>query len=143
LHEIIQSLAPSLQKSQHVINISCPDDIIVNCAPGILAQIFTNMVMNSLIHGFEYVSKGTIYLNISENDGLLTLDYQDNGKGIPADSLAKHFDALHTTKRGRGGSGLGTHVMCNLVTQTLKGDIEVFSQPGKGLHYIITVPVNS
>jgi signal transduction histidine kinase len=143
LHEIIQSLAPSLKKTQHIINISCPDDIIVHCAPGMLAQIFTNMVMNSLIHGFEYMPKGTIDINISKNQGLLTIDYRDNGKGLPGDSLAQHFDAFYTTKRGRGGSGLGTHIMYNLVTQTLKGDIEVFSQPGKGLHYILTVPVNS
>ncbi|MFQ3236071.1 MAG: signal transduction histidine kinase, partial [Paraglaciecola sp.] len=143
LHEIIQSIAPSLKKSQHIINISCPDNITIHCAPGLLAQIFTNMVMNSLIHGFEHMPKGTIDINISKNHGLLTIDYQDNGKGLPGDSLAKHFDAFYTAKGSRSGSGLGTRIMYNLVTQTLKGNIKVFSQPDKGLHYILTVPVNS
>src|SRR5690606_6625756 len=53
LGEIIQSLAPNLKKTEHVINVECPDDLEVFCAPGIVAQIFTNMIMNSVIHGFE------------------------------------------------------------------------------------------
>lgn len=143
LNEVIQSLAPSLKKTQHVINISCADNIRIKCAPGLLAQIFTNMIMNSLIHGFENLAKGTIDITIRQSNSLLTVDYRDNGKGLPEDSLSKHFDAFYTTKRGRGGSGLGTHIMYNLVTQTLKGDIEVFSRPGKGLHYVMTVPIKS
>ncbi|AEE24290.1 MAG: ATP-binding protein [Alteromonadaceae bacterium] len=143
LNEIIQSLAPSLKKTQHVINISCPDSVVIVCAPGMLAQIFTNMVMNSIIHGFEDMSKGTIDIKVTQQPETLTIDYSDNGKGLPQDSLAKHFDAFYTTRRGKGGSGLGTHIMYNLVTQTLKGDIEVFSEPGKGLQYVLTIPLHS
>ena len=101
------------------------------------------MVMNSIIHGFEDMSKGTIDIKVTQQPETLTIDYSDNGKGLPQDSLAKHFDAFYTTRRGKGGSGLGTHIMYNLVTQTLKGDIEVFSEPGKGLQYVLTIPLHS
>lgn len=140
LTEVVQSLAPNFKKTQHIIDIHCPDDISIKCAPGVLAQILTNMIMNSLIHGFEDKPKGAITLDISDQNGNLIIDYKDDGRGLDEGTLARHFDAFFTTRRGKGGSGLGTHIMYNLVTQTLGGSIEVFSEPDKGLQYKITIP---
>ncbi|MEP1444792.1 MAG: ATP-binding protein [Paraglaciecola sp.] len=140
LTEVVQSLAPNFKKTQHTIDIHCPDDISIKCAPGVLAQILTNMIMNSLIHGFEDKPKGAIKLDISDKNGNLVIDYTDDGRGLDEGTLARHFDAFFTTRRGKGGSGLGTHIMYNLVTQTLGGTIEVFSEPDKGLQYKITIP---
>jgi signal transduction histidine kinase len=141
LTEVVQSLAPNFKKTQHTIDIQCPDDLSIKCAPGVLAQILTNMIMNSLIHGFEDKTKGAIKVEISEQDNNLIINYSDDGRGLDEGTLARHFDAFFTTRRGKGGSGLGTHIMYNLVTQTLGGGIEAFSQPGNGLQYIITIPV--
>lgn len=141
LNEVVQSLAPNFKKTQHTIDIHCPDDLLIKCAPGVLAQILTNMIMNSLIHGFEDKPKGAIMLQISEQDSNLVINYSDDGRGLDEGTLKRHFDAFFTTRRGKGGSGLGTHIMYNLVTQTLGGDIEAFSKPGEGLRYIITTPV--
>ncbi|MDP5028891.1 MAG: ATP-binding protein [Paraglaciecola sp.] len=141
LGEVVHSLAPNLKKTQHNIEIHCPDDLIILCAPGVLAQIFTNMIMNSLIHAFENKIKGTIKIDISRSNDTLTIDYRDDGKGLPEGTLERHFDAFFTTRRGKGGSGLGTHIMYNLVTQTLKGDIEAFSKVNQGLRYLITIPL--
>ena len=141
LTEVVQSLAPNFKKTQHTIDIHCPDDLSIKCAPGVLAQILTNMIMNSLIHGFEDKPKGAIKLEISEQDNNLIINYSDDGIGLDEATLKRHFDAFFTTRRGKGGSGLGTHIMYNLVTQTLGGGIEAFSQPGKGLQYKINIPV--
>lgn len=141
LTEVVQSLAPNFKKTQHTIDIHCPDDLSIKCAPGVLAQILTNMIMNSLIHGFEDKTKGAIRLEISEQDNNLVINYSDDGRGLDEGTLKRLFDAFFTTRRGKGGSGLGTHIMYNLVTQTLGGDIEAFSKPGEGLRYIITIPV--
>ena len=97
--------------------------------------------MNSLIHGFENKTKGAIKLIISKSDDELLIDYSDDGRGLDKGTLDMHFDAFFTTRRGKGGSGLGTHIMYNLVTQTLGGGIEAFSEPEKGLQYKITIPV--
>ncbi|GAB3030813.1 sensor histidine kinase [Bowmanella dokdonensis] len=140
LQEIIQSLAPSFKKTQHKIELDCPDDLIVRCAPGVIAQIFTNMIMNSLIHGFENKKSGQIKIKVSRRDSDICIDYQDNGKGLPAHLLSKLFEAFFTTRRGRGGSGLGTHIMYNLVTQALSGQIEASSEEGKGLRYQVQFP---
>jgi signal transduction histidine kinase len=141
LTEVVQSLAPNFKKTQHTIDIQCPKDLSIKCAPGVLAQILTNMIMNSLIHGFENKTKGAIKVVISKSDDELLIDYSDDGKGLDKDTLERHFDAFFTTRRGKGGSGLGTHIMYNLVTQTLGGAIEAFSEPEKGLEYKITIPV--
>ena len=141
LGEVVQSLAPNFKKTQHTIDIHCPDDISIKCAPGVLAQILTNMIMNSLIHGFEDKPKGAIRLDISKQNANLVIEYSDDGCGLDEENLKRHFDAFFTTRRGKGGSGLGTHIMYNLVTQTLGGGIEAFSQPDEGLQYKITIPV--
>jgi signal transduction histidine kinase len=141
LSEVVHSLAPNFKKTQHSIEIHCPNDLIIHCAPGVLAQIFTNMIMNSLIHGFDNKTKGTIKIDISLEDGSLVINYEDDGQGLPEGTLAQHFDAFFTTRRGKGGSGLGTHIMYNLVTQTLKGDIKAFSKVHQGLRYLITIPL--
>ena len=97
--------------------------------------------MKSLIHGFEDKPKGEIKLDISKQSNNLIINYNDNGKGLDEATLRRHFDAFFTTRRGNGGSGLGTLIMYNLMTQTLGGNIEAFSQPDNGLQYKITIPV--
>lgn len=142
IREVTQSLAPKFKKTSHRIDIECPENLVVRCAPGAVAQIVTNMMMNSLIHGFDGIRDGHIKMNIWLDEDFVNIDYSDNGKGLNKEMLEKHFDAFFTTRRGKGGSGLGTHIMYNLVTQTLGGKIEAESDPGKGLSYHITFPKN-
>ncbi|MBE1299932.1 MAG: sensor histidine kinase [Alteromonadaceae bacterium] len=142
IREVTQSLAPNFKNTNHRIDVECPDDLVVRCAPGAIAQIVTNMIMNSLIHGFENQSQGEIKMLIWDDTDSVHIDYKDNGKGLSKEMLDKHFDAFFTTRRGRGGSGLGTHIMYNLVTQTLGGKIEAESEPDKGLQYTIIFPKN-
>ena len=142
LNEVILSLHPKLKKTKHTINLQCPDDLVLNLPAGAISQIFTNLIMNSIIHGFDNIAKGKIDINISADETLLIIDYTDNGNGVTKEQLAKLFDPFFTTKRDQGGSGLGTHITFNLVKQTLSGSIEASSEPGKGLHYHIEFPKN-
>ncbi len=140
LHEVLQSLAPSFKHKQHGVTIDCPEELEIRSAPGIIAQIFTNMIMNSIIHGFENKDSGTINLTVIEEDDDVVITYEDDGCGLNESQLDRLFDAFFTTKRGQGGSGLGTHIMYNLVTQALDGQIEAFSEPDEGLRYVIRFP---
>jgi len=71
---------------------------------------------------------------------MVTLIYQDSGQGIPDDDLKKIYEPFFTTKRGQGGSGLGLHIVYNLVHQTLKGNISCESTPSVGTKFTITFP---
>lgn len=142
IDDIFLSLQPALKKTQHLLNIECPDSLELLTYPGAFSQIVTNLVMNSLIHAFEDQEQGEIRLRILlEKDETLVLIYQDNGRGIPEEHLTKVFDPFFTTKRSEGGSGLGLHIVYNLVTQKLKGAITCQSQPGKGAIFRITLPL--
>lgn len=142
IEEILQSLKPSFKHTQHTISLSCPKDLVVTCAPGAIAQIVTNLIVNSLNHGFEDTTSGNISLNVEVVDGQVVMHYEDDGKGLAKEELSQLFDAFFTTKRGSGGSGLGTHIVYNLVTQSLQGKIDAQSEPGEGLSYTISFPIS-
>ena len=140
LNEIIQSLKPSFKHAHHEINVDCDAKLDVLCAPGAIAQIVTNLVMNSVMHGFEHKVNGKININVKTDKDMIEMVYTDDGVGLLPVHLESLFDAFFTTKRAKGGSGLGTHIVYNLVTQTLNGQIQADSKPGEGLRYIIRFP---
>ena len=142
LGEIIRSLHPKIKNTNHHINLDCPTDLTLNLPAGAISQIFTNLIMNSLIHGFDGISNGIIDIKIKDEDDQVIIDFKDNGNGVTEQQLEKLFDPFFTTKRDQGGSGLGTHITFNLVKQTLGGEIDVTSSPDQGLHYHISFPKN-
>ncbi|MFN3709910.1 MAG: ATP-binding protein [Alishewanella aestuarii] len=140
IHEIIRSLQPHFKKTKHQLEVNCAENIILDCPAGAISQIFTNFLMNSLIHGFEGIEQGLIRITVTDDADNIDIHYSDNGIGLSEAQLEKLFHPFFTTKRDQGGSGLGTHIAYNLVRQTLGGSIEANSSPGKGLHYHINFP---
>ena len=139
--EILLSLQPKLKGRKVAVAVDCPADLEVNSFPGAVSQILTNMVVNSLVHGFERDQPGNITIRARiEDDDMVAFEYGDDGAGMDADTLAKLFDPFFTTKRGSGGSGLGGHILYNLVTGALGGSLRVESSPGKGLQYHLRFP---
>ena len=78
-----------------------------------------------------------------QDNGYFTLEYADDGCGIPAEHVDKIFDPFFTTRRGHGGSGLGLHIIYNLITQKLNGTIRCISQPGSGTRFVVKLPLES
>ena len=141
VNEVLLSLHPKLKRTQHTVSVHCADDIALDSYPGAFSQIVTNLVMNSLIHGFENLEQGHIVIDATLEGSELLLRYSDDGKGMNAESLKHMFEPFFTTKRGQGGSGLGLHVVYNLVTQTLRGRIDVASNPGQGVLFTLHIPL--
>jgi signal transduction histidine kinase len=141
LHDLLDSLTPELKKYAHEITVH-GEDFDVNCNAGALAQICTNLIFNSIIHGFTTREKGQIDIYLEKNDGQVRLTYRDNGVGMKQEDLVSLFDPFFTTKRNQGGTGLGTHIVYNLVSQALFGSIQAQSEEGQGLIYYINFPVD-
>ena len=131
--EISQSLSPQLKKKHHQIDIQCSDELTLYSYPGAIAQVFTNLVMNSVIHGFEDISGGQISIIVKQEGENIFIRYQDNGSGINEEQRSKVFDPFYTTKRSEGGTGLGMHICYNLVTQKLRGSISCLANDGGAL----------
>lgn len=140
LTEVLHSLRPNLKKTAVAVELDCDPDIFLDSYPGAFSQVLTNLVMNSLAHAYEPGQAGVIRITVSRAGGNLTLVYSDDGNGIPEESLGKIFDPFFTTKRGRGGTGLGLHILYNIVTQNLGGTVRCESTPGHGTTFLLTLP---
>jgi signal transduction histidine kinase len=140
LNEVLLSLQPKLKGRPVQVEVDCSAELELASFPGAVSQIVTNMVVNSLVHGFEDERAGRIAIRATEADGMVTLEYSDDGAGMDEATLAKLFDPFFTTKRGSGGSGLGAHILYNLVTGALGGTVKVESAPGQGLRYTLRFP---
>lgn len=140
INEILLSLRPGYKKTSHKIKVVCDGDIELNSFPGAFSQILNNMIMNSLIHGFETKKNGIIEINITRQEKDILFIYKDNGKGMNEEQKEKTFDPFYTTMRGKGGTGLGMSIVFNLITQTLKGSIECESSPGNGVVFSMKFP---
>jgi signal transduction histidine kinase len=140
LNEVLLSLQPKLKGRPVSVTVDCPQDLVLESFPGAVSQIVTNMVVNSLVHGFEHEQPGTIAIRVTHQAGEVMFDYSDDGAGMDAQTLDKLFDPFFTTRRGSGGSGLGGHILYNLVTGPLGGSVKVESAPGKGLQYRLRFP---
>jgi len=145
VHQVLSSLITSLHPATRKVPVEPILDgdksIIMNSLPGILTQIISNLVVNSVHHGFENNhSSPSIFISFKEKNNTIIFDYTDNGIGIPVSLHKKIFEPFFTTKRGSGGSGLGLNLVYNLINQKLKGNLIFDSEEGKGVHYIITLP---
>jgi len=139
LHDIIRSLAPKIRKRPIDLTINCSEEIVLNSYPGAFAQIFTNFIINSLLHGFNETESGNITIDASEEKENFIITYKDTGKGIPEENLKKVFDPFFTTNM-QNGTGLGMNITYNLITQKIGGDILLESELGKGVCFTITLP---
>jgi signal transduction histidine kinase len=140
VNEVLLSLQPKLKGRPVKVEVECPKDLVLDSFPGAVSQILTNMVVNSLVHGFEREQAGRIRIRAALDGDMVAFEYGDDGAGMDAETLAKLFDPFFTTKRGNGGSGLGGHILYNLVTGALGGTLRVESSPGKGLQYHLRFP---
>ncbi|MGL1935176.1 MAG: ATP-binding protein [Fibrobacterales bacterium] len=140
--EVIISLQSELKKTTLNIEIKIADTLNISSVPGAFSQILTNLIINSLNHGFEGQADGTINIAADLSDGELQITYQDDGKGMDEVTQEKVFDPFYTTKRNAGGTGLGMNIVFNLVSAKLNGTIRCESELGSGVLFHITVPVS-
>ena len=140
LEQILVSLRPQFKRTPHTVTVECPEGLTLDSYPGAIMQIMTNLIMNSLIHGFADGTPGEIHVRVEEVGDDVALAYTDTGVGMDGEQKARIFDPFYTTRRGSGGTGLGMNIVYNLVTQTLKGTILLETSPGQGAAFLLTLP---
>jgi signal transduction histidine kinase len=151
IKNIISSLNSELKQKNIKIIINSKEDININCYTGALYQIILNLVMNSLKHGFDGRDGGTIQIDIKRNwqdykhikGPSISIIYIDDGVGISKTELKKIYDPFFTTKRNKGGSGLGLNIVYNLVNRRLKGTISCESSVNEYTKFEIVFPNQS
>ena len=142
IDEVLVSLRPQLKQVNHQVVVHCSGAIVIKNKPGALSQILINLIMNSLLHAFEGIEKGqmTIIAQTVNDDCLLT--YRDNGNGVSDKVKSKIFEPFTTTRRGKGGSGLGMHLVYNLANQALSGGITMNADVAQGVEFQLRFPIS-
>jgi signal transduction histidine kinase len=142
LEDTLHSLQPELSNTKHRITIMGDETITIESYPGAFSQIVTTLVMNSVTHAYQEGAQGHLCFDLIQEQDRLLITYTDDGCGIPVENLSKIFDPFFTTARGAGGSGLGLHIVYNLVTHHMKGSIHCESQVGMGTKFLLNLPLS-
>jgi signal transduction histidine kinase len=139
--ELLITLGPTIRKSHCTVTTDFGEELWMDSYPGPIGQVLTNLINNAIVHGFDVGTSGRISVRAQPQDAdRLLVEVHDNGRGIHPDNLHRVFEPFFTTRLGQGGSGLGLHIVHNLVTGVLGGAIDVHSQPGQGTTFSLLLP---
>jgi signal transduction histidine kinase len=139
--QIIASLRPVLKKAAIALSVDVPEGLIIDGYPGSYGQILTNLFLNAANHAFADGGSGTISISARPRGADdVEIIFADNGAGMTPDVQRQAFDPFFTTRRNEGGTGLGLHIVYNLVTQQLGGHMMLDSRLGQGTTFRIIMP---
>ena len=145
INEVITEMVSLTDKMAMYNNITIETDLhkgipYIRISPSELQQVILNLI-NNAIDAMEKTG-GKIKIEtkpsaIKKNN--LVISVEDNGPGIPKDSLGRIFDPFFTTKAVGKGTGLGLSI-CYGIIQKMGGKIDVHSQVGAGTKFRIWIP---
>ncbi|MEZ5788840.1 MAG: ATP-binding protein [Xanthobacteraceae bacterium] len=140
--QIIDSVRPVLRKAHIPIKSDVPPGLILDSDPGSYGQVLTNILLNAVIHAFPDGRAGKIEVSARAlGERHVEIRVADNGVGMSEEVRRRAFDPFFTTRRGEGGTGLGLHIIHNLVSQSLGGRLSLESAPGRGTSIHIILPL--
>jgi signal transduction histidine kinase len=139
--QIIASLRPALKKASILLSVEVPESLVIDGYPGAYGQILTNLFLNAANHAFPDRRSGAIAISAKHRGSDdVEIIFSDNGVGMTPDVQRQAFDPFFTTRRNEGGTGLGLHIVYNLVTQQLGGRMMLDSRLGQGTTFRIIMP---
>lgn len=142
IEDVLVMVEPSFKHTPFLIRTELVRGIEMSSYPGSLGQVLTNLLINALVHGFEGREQGEVLVRCSlPSAEEVELSVEDDGRGMDESVRRRIFDPFFTTKLGTGGSGLGMHIVHNIVTHVLGGQIEVFSIVGQGTRMVMHLPI--
>lgn len=143
MDELLRTLRHQLKNRNIGYQLNMPADIYMDSYPGPLGQVVTNLFNNAVLHGFDGRDYGFISISAEQSAAEVVVKIRDDGQGIVKELLPRIFEPFVTTKLGQGGSGLGLHIVHNIVTGILGGEIQVSSEPQQGCCFTLILPLTA
>ena len=143
LRRVVRVHQPALRAARVKTEVDAPERLDVKLSGGLFSQIVSNLIMNSIVHGFDGfdgVDERRIAIKLWVDAGMLHLRHADNGRGASEEVRARLFEPLFTTRRDKGGSGLGLHIADN-VSRKMGGRILLEESSGPGLSFLLELPL--
>lgn len=122
----------------YMIDTKLSEGVTVSGIRSELVDAVANMIFNALD---AMPGGGPLTLATSRRDGRCFLDVIDEGVGMTPEQAGHVFSPFYTTK-GEEGTGLGLAVVYGVVKRH-GGDVQVESAPGKGSHFIVSLPYSA
>jgi two-component system NtrC family sensor kinase len=140
VEEIVLLYEKSFKENDIQLNAILEDDLsIIYASKDQMRQLFLNMLSNAKD---AMPNGGTLRIETRSVEDAIEIIISDTGTGIDEAHIGKIFDSFFTTKKDRvKGVGLGLSV-CYKFIKDHNGDISVFSKPGEGTTFVITLPVS-
>lgn len=127
LNNFYQHTESRAREMGHRVSLQCSQGLRVRTVARGLTQVIANLLENSLSHAFSEYQQGHIELSAEAVGDEIVIRIADDGIGIEDEALDKVFEPFYTTRRGKGGTGLGLHLVYNIVRQQLGGRVVVIS----------------
>ncbi|MBU6160418.1 MAG: HAMP domain-containing histidine kinase [Myxococcales bacterium] len=141
LADVVASLAPVLRRPNAHVTLSVPENLWVALDAGSMTQVITNLIQNACLHAFpEPGPDHAIEITVQELPAALSLVIRDNGVGMTAETAERLWEPFFTTRRNQGGTGLGMHIVHNLVVERFGGTISLQTAPGQGATFTLLLP---
>jgi PAS domain S-box-containing protein len=139
--QIVMSLRPGLGKQHLTLNVECQRDLTMNSFPGPYGQVLTNLFLNSVAHAFPDGKGGILDIKVrASGHDKVEVIFSDEGCGMSLGVKRQAFDPFFTTRRNQGSTGLGLHIVHNIVTNCLGGRLNLDSKTGEGTKITIVLP---
>lgn len=139
LRDVLRACTPQLQKCRVVVELTCPEGLILDSYPGPLGQAVENLIRNVCDHAYGD-GGGPLYITARQKRHMLVLVVEDTGKGIAEDQVRRVFDPFFTTRGAQEGHGLGLYLVYGFITETLGGKLSLKSVPGLGCRFTMELP---
>jgi signal transduction histidine kinase len=138
VEDVLRNVQPIMRRGGIALELDVPEAFEITTHCGALAQVLTNLVQNAALHAFDGVAAPKIVIaGGPAGEDRAFLRFSDNGVGMDAAVRQKAFDPFFTTRRESGGTGLGLHIVHNLVVGPLKGEVRLETAPGAGTSFVI------
>ncbi|OWT80489.1 hypothetical protein CEY04_03560 [Achromobacter sp. HZ28] len=140
LDEAVLDADPRLRKWPYQdrirLQLELERGLFMDSYPGPLEQVIGNLLNNALAHAFDDgQGSGTLRIQAhGEAGGDVVVRVIDDGAGIEEADLPHIFDPFYTTHRHQGGTGLGLHIVAQMVNGVLGGRIDVISRRDGAQH---------
>ena len=139
--QVVKGLKFGLRSPNLTVSVECEPNLAMHSYAGPYGQVLTNLVLNSAVHAFPDGRRGSVRIAAQAvGDDNVEVVFSDDGCGMSADVRRQVFDPFFTTRRDQGSTGLGLHIVHNIVTNRLGGRINLESRPGAGTRFRIVVP---
>lgn len=139
--KVISTLTSILKTKKASLDITGCEHINIATYPGVHAQILTNLITNSVRHGFQGLENNKIQITIYEEGDIIKVRFQDNGIGLSTKVQQHIFEPFFTTATKNGGIGLGMSIVYNLLNEQLNGKICI-EQNDQGACFIYQFKAN-